>query len=185
MFAIIGAIAADHGLSIRKSSPNVRDVASQLRKIQPSSHHLHPVNCIYSARVFSGVHGKTGGSPVVLGSLLLPLTVIRQKLLYSVEQDENRHVLDRNTLIFSSPPLPSLLSATVTQLNNVLGCRSVGFENLYLLRKTELDLLLCVWFFFFAAVINFACGSTGGSAAYRASLGRLRAAPREDGRGCY
>lgn len=87
-------------------------------------------------------------------------------------------MLDRNTLIFPSFLTPS---ATDTQLNNVLGYRSLGFENLYLLHETELDpaLLLC-----FAAVINFACRSMG-SAAYRASLGRLRAAPREGGWGCY
>ena len=59
-------------------------------------------------------------------------------------------------------PSSLTLSATVTQLNNVLGYRSMGFENLYLLCETELDpaLLLC-----FTAVINFACGSAG-SAAY-------------------
>lgn len=68
-----------------------------------------------------------------------------------------------------------------SQSNNVLGYRSMGFENLYLLRETELDpaLLLC-----FAAVINFACGSAG-SAAYGTGRGRLRAAPREGGWGCY
>lgn len=134
----------------------------------------------YIMRAFSGVRGKTRDGPVVLGSVLPLLTVIRKKLLCSVERDENRHMLDRNTLIFSSLPLPLTPSATVTQPNTVLGYRNVGFENLYLLRETELDpaLLLC-----FAAVINFACGSAG-SAAYRASLCRLRAVPGEDGWGC-
>lgn len=65
--------------------------------------------CRYDARAFSGVQGKIRGSPVVLGSLLLLLTVIRQRLLYSVEQDENRHVLYRNTLIFPSLPFRALL----------------------------------------------------------------------------
>ena len=98
----------------------------------------------------------------MLGSLLLLLTVIRQRLSHSVERDENRHVLHRNTLIFPSLPFSLSPSATVTELNNILGYRTVGFENLYLLRETELDLtlLLCR-----AAVINFACASAG-SAAY-------------------
>lgn len=89
----------------------------------------------------------------MLVSLPLLLTVIRQRLFYSVEQDENRHMLEGSTLIFLSPRFFSL-SSSVTQPNNIWGCRTVGFENLYRLRETELDLalLLCC-----AAVINFAC----------------------------
>jgi len=45
----------------------------------------------------------------VLGSLLPLLTVIRQRFSYSVEQDENRHMLERNTLIFPILPLRSLI----------------------------------------------------------------------------
>lgn len=114
--------------------------------------------CTYDLRAFSGVHRKTRDSPVVLGSLLPLLTVIRKKLLYSAEQDENRHVLDRNTLIFFLSPSSLTLSATVTQLNNVLGYRSMGFENLYLLCETELAPALLLYS---AAVINFACGERG------------------------
>lgn len=89
----------------------------------------------------------------MLGSLLPLLTVIKHKLLYSEEQDENRHALDRNTLIFSSSLSlstarflsPLTPSATVMQLSNVLGYGSMGFENLYLLCETELDpTLFCV-----------------------------------------
>ncbi len=115
----------------------------------------------YNPRAFSGVRGKTRDGPVVLGSVLPLLTVIRKKLLYSVEQDENRHVLDRNTLIFSSLPLPSLLlplshSRTMSWGTGVWDLKTYICSA----RQNWIPaLLLC-----FAAVINFACGSAGSAA---------------------